>query len=186
MASVKRPLVIVAVVVASLATFPFSVPVLIVAWIVHRYRKERAIKRHYPSTATVYQYQLEYLENALREAVRESELMARIKYTVWKIKKEKEKQYYIAHGVTFPATPLEIEQDRIFGAMERRLEQERLRFEEETRRIEREERRKLEDQRRQEEDGRLEAQRHELELARIQAERQAAEMMARTLREDLA
>lgn len=107
--------------------------------------------------------ELDALERRLREERRNTELLAKLSYTRWKLRQEQEKQYAIRYGVTMPSTTLQREQHEFFAAMERRIENEHLRF--------LEEQRATEGERQQEE--------------RIALERQAAERVLRVLEEDL-
>lgn len=137
------------------------------------------------SSVALYRQQLLNLEDRLQQHIQETELLTRIRYTEWKIRQERDRQHYLSAGIRFPRTTWDSEQDAIFYQLERRMEQEQTRFDEEARRIEREERYRLEDQRRRD-DYEAQAQRQrEIELARLQAEREAAEIIARTLKQDL-
>lgn len=107
--------------------------------------------------------QLATFEDRLREEKRRTELMARISYAKWKLRKEQEKQYAIRYGVTMPSTSVQYEQDRFFSSLEARMESERLGFIERSRAIEQQER----------------------EGERLVIEQQASERVMRVLEEDL-
>lgn len=136
------------------------------------------------------------LEQRLAELVSETETLARIRFLEWKIRKAEEQKAWLEHGVRFPHSPHDQEQDTLFQAMESRLrfeeqealrrleeqqhqEQQRLKAEQETHHFH--ERAKAESARRIEEDTR----RHQLEHQRIEAQKQIAQTIARALREDL-
>lgn len=141
----KRIALIAAVGLASLATLPYSLPVLVVAAVVVHYRRQRvAVPR-----SVLFRQELDALEARLREEVRETETLAKIRYTKWKLDKEAEKRHYITHGVHFPRTRWQDEQDRFFAELEKRMATEQQRFAEDAHRIEHAERLKIEDQRRQ-------------------------------------
>lgn len=184
-------IVIVIVGAASLATLPYSVPVLVVAggvaWVRHR-RLDRMIP-----TARVYELQLAELERRLAEATRETEALVRVKYTAWKLRHQKERQYFVAHGVSLPQTEMRAREDEMFSRLEQRMQDEQKRFREELRQAERLERRRLEfqqqqieDQSREEKSLRLAAEQQSLEQARIEAEKEAALIIAKALQQDLA
>ncbi|MGE4281464.1 MAG: hypothetical protein AB7G62_17910, partial [Magnetospirillum sp.] len=132
----------------------------------------------------VYELQLAELQKRLATATRETEALTRIKYTAWKLRIEKERQYFIAHGVTLPQTPRRAREDEMFARLEQRMREEEQRFLAEAARIEQAERYRLQDQRRQDENQAIGQQQHELHLARLEAEKEAAALVARALRED--
>lgn len=179
--------------VVTLAAFPYSVvpALLIVAVVVYR-RSGAALATRPASPIAVYEAQLRDLEDRLEQHVRETELLTRIRYTEWKIRQEKDRQHYLRSGIRFPKTGWDSEQDAIFYQLERRIEEEQRRFEDEARRIEREERWRLDDEQRRQlalEDhskaAAIQAQQAELARARMAAECQAAETIAKALRADL-
>jgi hypothetical protein len=187
----KRVILIVIVGAASLATLPYSVPVLVVAGGVAWVRRRR-LDRMIP-TARVYELQLTRLEQRLAEATRETEALVRVKYTAWKLRHQKERQYFIAHGVTLPQTAMRAREDEMFALLEQRMRDEQKRFRDELRQAERDERyrldrqqRQLEDQSREEEARRLAAEQQVLEQARMEAEKEAALIIAKALQQDLA
>lgn len=186
----KRAALVVVGGVVSLVTLPYSVPVLVVVGVVwwHRRRKVARLDRMVPAYR-LYELQLAQLEKRLAETVRETEALTRMKYTAWKIRHEKERQYFITHGVSFPQTARRAQEDQMFSALERRMQDEQQRFQEEARRIEREEQWRLESEQRQQlsiEDQReTQAQQMELQRARIEAEREALEMIAKASARDL-
>lgn len=188
---IKRVALVVVVGVVSLATLPYSIPVLAVVGVVKWYRRHKVaqLDRMVPAYR-LYELQLSQLEKRLSTTVRETETLARMKYTAWKIRHEKEKQYFIVHGVQFPQTARRAQEDQMFYTLERRMQDEQRRFEEEARRIERDEFWRLADERRQQlaiEDQReTQAQQMELQQARMQAEREALEMIAKASARDLA
>lgn len=181
----KRIALIAAVGLASLATLPYSLPVLVVAAVVVHCRRQRNVVPR----SVLFRQELDALEARLREEVRETETLAKIRYTKWKLDREAEKRHYIAHGVHFPRTRWQDEQDRFFAELEKRMATEQQRFAEDARRIEHAERLKIEDQRRQAgaaETAKLAEQQRQLEEARLAAEREAADKIAAALRADLA
>ena len=135
--------------------------------------------------------------------MREAEAIAHVKYTQWKVCKEKEKLYWIKDGVRFQRTAHQLEFDGFFEEMERRLDQPKRDFDARSRDIEYQEQRRIEDHRKHEvalitaqdtETRRAEQeavnrtaeeQRHALERERIEAGKQAAEMLAQALAGDL-
>lgn len=181
----KRIALIVGVGLASLATLPYSIPVLAGVAVIVKFRRKRATV----TRSVLYQQELDSLEKRLREEVRETEVLAKIKFARWKLDKEVEKKYYVEHGVMFPRTAWQDEQDSFFSELERRLADEQQKFQEEVRKVEYHEQQKIEDQRREadaEKSAQLTQRKQEIELARINAERDAAEKIAAALRADLA
>ncbi|MBF0548875.1 MAG: hypothetical protein HQM08_30935 [Candidatus Riflebacteria bacterium] len=150
----------------------------------------------------LYRKELARLETELADTVAKTETIARIKYTKWRLDKEKEKLYLLQHGVTFPRTGYQDQLDEFFGGMERRLEEQRRDFEYRSREIEHHEQARIEDQReheialleargatnRQAEQAAIRAAERDrlaLEQARIAAGREAAELLAKALADDL-
>lgn len=92
--------------------------------------------------------QLEQLESRLRDEKRKTELLAKISYANWKLRKESEKEYAITYRVTMPCTSAQRDEDRFFTELESRLERERLDYVDRQRALEfqgqKEERQKLE------------------------------------------
>jgi hypothetical protein len=150
-----------------------------------------------------YRAELSTLERTLSDTVREAETLAHVKYTQWKVDKEKEKLYWLKDVVSFQRTPRQVEFDSFFEEMELRLEQRKREFDTRSRDIEYQEQRRIEYHRKHEVDllttqsaetrraeqeainRAAEDERHALERERIEAGRQAAEMMARALAGDL-
>ena len=168
------------------------------------------LRRFFPATQSparatvdIDRGELDSLQQRLSQLVSESELLMQISYTKWKIDREKERQIYLTHGVTFPETQLRRQQDEFFFRLESRMEQERADFQNRMREIEWQEQRRIEDERAREialteaqgaECRRAEQEaisraagheRHAIEQARIAAGREAAELLARALAGDL-
>lgn len=179
----KRAALFVVIGVVSLATLPYSLAVLLVGGGVVWYRRRNGSAM--VPTASQVDFGLDALERRLAAAIRETEAQTRTTYTAWKLSREKEKQYFLAHGVTLPRTDLRAREDEMFSRLEQRMKEEQQRFEDEARRIERQEHLRLEDHRRQEDDERIAAQQRELELARIQAEHDAVAALAKALHQDM-
>ncbi|MBF0169215.1 MAG: hypothetical protein HQL45_16465 [Alphaproteobacteria bacterium] len=92
--------------------------------------------------------ELEQLESRLRDEKRKTELLAKISYANWKLRKEAEKEYAIKYRVTMPCTSAQRDEDRFFTELEARMERERLDYVDRQRALEfqgqKEERQKLE------------------------------------------
>ncbi|MDK9721159.1 MAG: hypothetical protein OEL53_08240 [Rhodospirillales bacterium] len=92
--------------------------------------------------------ELENLETRLRDEKRKTELLAKISYANWKLRKEAEKEYALKYRVTMPCTSAQRDEDRFFTELESRLERERLDYVDRQRALEfqgqNEERQKLE------------------------------------------
>mgnify|MGYP001601372590 CR=1 FL=1 len=92
--------------------------------------------------------ELERLESRLRDEKRKTELLAKISYANWKLRKESEKEYAIKYRVTMPCTSAQRDEDHFFTELEARLERERLDYVDRQRALEfqgqKEERQKLE------------------------------------------
>lgn len=181
----KGAVLVAVVLVLTVATFPYSVPVVIVAAGVMWYRqRSRAVTR--PTGGGAYDGPIAELERRLTDAIRETEARTHMKYSAWKLRQQQERQYFLDHGVTMPETDTRSREDAMFRSLEWRMEEEKKRFHDEALRIEQEERLKLEDLRQREDAAVIAARQHELELARIQKERDAAEAIAKALQGDLA
>ena len=146
------------------------------------------------ATVDIYRGELDSLRQRLSQLVSESELLMQISYTKWKINREKERQIYLVHGVTFPETQLRQQQNDFFCRLESRMEQERVASQNLMREIEWHEQHRIEDDRAREialteaqdaESRRAEQGAINRAAAQERQALEAAELLARALAADL-
>lgn len=139
--------------------------------------------------APVYRAEVERLEAHLANLLAETEALARLKLVEWKIRKAEERRAWLEHGVTYPKSDFERQQDNFFHAFESRLREEAAEAQERVMEIEHREARALQDQKwdeeRRREKAQVEQRGQQLEIQRIEAQRAIAITISRALREDL-
>lgn len=189
---------VLAVVLAILTvlTFPLSVGGWLIygVWRFVRGRRQAvAVYQSHPARVARYEAALVTLDRQIAATIRETELLAQIKYKEWLLDKERRKQYWVTHGVTLPETVRQRELDTFFSAMQQRLEARQVEFERDAARIAAEERRQLtyardraEASERAQAAEEAQAAARQLEQERRAAEQVAVEKIARALAGDLA
>ena len=143
-----------------------------------------------------YQAEIIRLERRLADLIAETEQLARVRLLEWKVRKAEERKAWLEHGVRFPQSPHDAEQDQFFRLLEARMRQEQEdtlrrideREKEELRRISREQERLTWDREEAERKAltvQTEARQHQLAQQRIEAQKQIAQTIAKALNDDL-
>lgn len=94
----------------------------------YRRRKRKAPSDHTRGGMAFLDDKLDELAYQLHEEMIKSEKMAQVTYLQWKADKEREKRITLATGVILPRSQWREDQDRVFSALERSMEQKRQLF----------------------------------------------------------